>query len=309
MRLTSSRARPGGRAAAVFQAFLVTFLWSTSWVLIKIGLRDLPALSFAGLRYTLAFLLLLPFAIRPLIRSGAQRLPARRWLEIVALGLLLYTLTQGSQFLGLSLLPAVTVNLMLSFTSVVVALLGTLVLSEGLSARRWAGIGLALVGALVYFHPVVIPPGQALGYSAVTVGLLANAGASVLGRSVNRRAELTPLAITTVSMGIGGLLLLVAGFSLEGLPPLSLRSWAIIGWLAAVNTAFAFTLWNHTLRSLSAVESSVINNTMLIQIPILAVLFLGESLSLKGAAGLAIAAVGTLLVQLHRTRSSPPAES
>lgn len=40
---------------AVLQALLVTFLWSTSWVLIKIGLADIPALTFAGLRYVLAF--------------------------------------------------------------------------------------------------------------------------------------------------------------------------------------------------------------------------------------------------------------
>jgi hypothetical protein len=32
--------------AAIFQAFLVTFLWSTSWVLVKYGLEDIPALTF-----------------------------------------------------------------------------------------------------------------------------------------------------------------------------------------------------------------------------------------------------------------------
>jgi drug/metabolite transporter (DMT)-like permease len=46
------------------QAILVTLLWSTSWVLIKIGLRNsLPAITFAGLRYTLAFLCLSPFVL------------------------------------------------------------------------------------------------------------------------------------------------------------------------------------------------------------------------------------------------------
>ena len=44
---------------AVLQALLVTFLWSTSWVLIKIGLADIPALTFAGLRYVLALLVLI----------------------------------------------------------------------------------------------------------------------------------------------------------------------------------------------------------------------------------------------------------
>jgi drug/metabolite transporter (DMT)-like permease len=58
---------------AVLQVLFVTFLWSTSWFLIKIGLEDIPALPFAGLRYTLAFLCLLPFAAH----SG-QLAPLRR---------------------------------------------------------------------------------------------------------------------------------------------------------------------------------------------------------------------------------------
>ena len=39
-------------AMAVLQGLLVTFLWSTSWILVKIGLDDLDLapLSFAGLR-------------------------------------------------------------------------------------------------------------------------------------------------------------------------------------------------------------------------------------------------------------------
>jgi len=32
---------------AVLQALFVTFLWSTSWVLIKLGLKDIPPLTFA----------------------------------------------------------------------------------------------------------------------------------------------------------------------------------------------------------------------------------------------------------------------
>lgn len=83
-------------------------------------------------------------------------------------------------------------------------------------------------------------------------------------------------------------------------PVLSLKGWGIIVWLALVNTAFAFTLWNRTLQVLSAVESSIINNTMLIQIAVLAWVFLGESLGALEIVGLGLAALGTLLVQLRR---------
>jgi drug/metabolite transporter (DMT)-like permease len=78
----------------------------------------------------------------------------------------------------------------------------------------------------------------------------------------------------------------------------------LIAWLAVVNTAFAFTLWNHTLRTLSAVESSVINSLMMPQIAILAYLFLGEMLNVREILGLALVGLGVVVVQL-RKRSSP----
>ena len=89
---------------------------------------------------------------------------------------------------------------------------------------------------------------------------------------------------------------------MQGVPALSWQSWAIIGWLALVNTAVAFTLWNHSLRTLSAMESSIINNTMAVQIPVLAVIFLGERLNGRQVLGLVVAIVGALLVQLGRRR-------
>jgi drug/metabolite transporter (DMT)-like permease len=283
---------------AVLQALLVTFLWSTSWVLIKFGLDDIPALTFAGLRYGLAFLCLLPLGLTSARLAALRALPARGWLRLVLLGVLFYTVTQGAQFLGLAYLPAVTVNLLLSFTVVVVTLLGMILLAERPTMLQWAGGALYLAGVLVYFYPASIPTGQLFGLIVVILGVLANAGSALLGRRVNRDGDLPPLVVTVVSMGIGAMLLLVIGMFSQGLPPLDPANWAIVGWLALVNTAFAFTLWNVTLRLLTAMESSLINNTMLIQIPILASLFLGEKITWREGSGLVLAGLGILIVQL-----------
>ena len=45
---------------AVLAAFFVTLLWSSSWVIMRIGMddEDLPPLTFAGLRYAAAALVL-----------------------------------------------------------------------------------------------------------------------------------------------------------------------------------------------------------------------------------------------------------
>lgn len=293
---------------AVLQALFVTFLWATSWVLIKIGLQDIPALPFAGLRYTLAFLFLLPFGIR----SGAVRtlrtLPRGAWGRLLLLGLIFYAATQGAQFLSLFYLPAATSSLLLSFTTVIVALLGIRLLGERPTAVQWGGTALYLAGVLVYLYPAAFPRGQWLGLGIALAGVLANAASSVLGREINRRGDLDPLTVTLASMGSGAIVLLAVGVAVQGLPPLSLTNWLIVIWLAAVNSAFAFTLWNRTLRVLSAMESSIINNTMLFQIAILAWVFLGEALNTRQIGAILIAIVGTVLVQWQprRARATTP---
>ncbi|WP_123788558.1 DMT family transporter [Phytoactinopolyspora halophila] len=302
MSLSDAAPAPRGSAhlRAVLQALLVTFLWSTSWVLIKTGLDEIPALTFAGLRYVLAFLCLLPLLLRRHHLGAIRALGHRDWLRLAALGLVWYTVTQGAQFLALDRLPATMTSLLLSFTPVVVAWLGIAFLSERPRALQWGGIALYIAGAAAFLYPVDVPAQQAVGIGIAACGVLANAAAAVLGRAANRGGQLSPLLVTVVSMGIGSLALLASGIATQGMPALSAASWAIIAWLAVVNTAFAFTLWNLTLRTLGAAESNAINNTMLIQIAVLAWIFLDESLGSREIAGLAIAAFGVLLVQLRR---------
>ena len=289
------------RLTAVFQALFVTFLWATSFVLIKIGLVDIPALTFAGLRYTLAVVCLIPIVLRYGFAATLYDIPRRTWAYLFGLGLLLYAGTQGAMFVSLVYLPAVTVNLLWTFSNVVVALLGIALLAERPTWLQWLGVVIATVGALIYFYPIALQGSQLFGVFVAVVGVCANASAAILGRHVNRSGNLHPLIVTIVSMGIGSIILLTSAILTQGLPSLGLSSWAIIAWLAVVNTAFAFTLWNHTLRTLSAMESSIINSTMLIWIPILAVIFLGERITEKELIGLALAGIGMLLVQLRRS--------
>jgi len=279
----------------------VVFLWATSWVFIKVGLQDIPPLTFAGLRYLLAFLCLLILSTFSNSKRDIKKLSRVAWSRLIILGILLYAITQGAVFVALAYLPAVTVNLLWSFSSVLVAVLGAAWLSERTSTFQWIGIGLVILGAILYFYPVNIERGQSIGVIVAFLGILANAVATILGRDVNRSGHYHPLSVTVISMGAGSIPLLAAGLAMEGLPDINLQGWGIIFWLALVNTAFAFTLWNHTLRTLSAVESSIINGTMLIWIPILAVIFLRETITTKEIMGLVITGLGTLIVQLRKS--------
>lgn len=307
---SASTPSPAHHRLALAQAVFVTFLWSTSWVLIKWGLEAMPPLVFAGLRYGLASLVLWAVLLaQPTKRRALAAQTPSDWLGLVALGLVMYALTQGGQFVALSALPATVLSLALSCTPIVVLTLSLPLLGEPPSRRQILGVAIFLAGAWTYLNVPAFDSGFALlGLVAAGVTIAANAGGSLLGRSINRHrsdrsdGQHSPdaLVVTTVSMSVGSALLLAVGLGLESPPDLSARSWAIIVWLALVNTAFAFTLWNHSLRHLTATESSVVNNTMLIQIAILAAVFLGEPVSPRQAVGLAVASLGALLVQLRK---------
>jgi len=247
---------------AILLALLVTFLWSTSFILIKWGLVEIPPLTYAGLRYTLAFLCLLPFAFTKKNKAVIKTLNRNDWLKLSLYGLLFIALTQGAMFMGLQLLPAVTVSLWLNFTPIVVAVMAIFFLREYPTVLQWGGAILFIVGILTYFFPVTLSGSETFGLIVMTVGVLTNSSSAVLGRDINRSGKLNPFAV--------------------------------------INTAIAFVIWNYTLRTLTAMESSIINGTMLIQIAVLAWIFLGEGISFQEIIGMAVAAIGAVFVQLRK---------
>lgn len=288
---------------SILQALFVTFLWSTSFIIIKLGLVEIPPITFAGLRYSLAFLCFLPFLFfKRKYFEEIKQLNTNQWKKLILLGFVFYTFTQGAQFLGLYFLPSVTVSLMLNFTPIIVAVMGIFLLSEKPSFLQWIGAILFIVGILTYFLPINLLENEILGLGIMLIGVLANSGSAIIGRDINRKKDISPFVVTIISMGIGAILLLIIGLSLKEFPNISLKNWLFLIWLAAINTAFAFTLWNLTLQNLTAMESSIINGTMLIQIAFLAWFFLGEEISLQEGIGMSIAALGAVLVQLKKIK-------
>ena len=291
------------RTLAILQAFLVTLLWSSSWVIIKFALRDVPPLTFAGMRFALAFLCLVPFTLNKSSYKQIKSIKKSDWIEILVLGIFYYAVTPGGQNIGLNYLPANTLSLILSFTAVFVAFAGLYVLKEKPTLTQWFGLILFLIGVLVYFKQSRETSLSLIGVITGILTMLANSFSALLGRKINKAGALSPILVTTVSMGIGSLILLTVGISLEGLPKLNPINWIMIFWLAMINTAFAYQLWNKTLKTLPAIESTLINNSMLVQISILAWIFLGEKLTPIQITGLIISMLGILAVQIFSPKN------
>ena len=287
---------------ALWTAFAVTVLWSSSWVLIRFVLddEDLEPLTFAGLRYGLAAAVVAgAVAARSDRRAEVSSLDPRSIGRLAMLGVVFYAVTQGAQFVAIDSQPAATTSFVLSLTPLVVALASARSLGETPGPSQIVGGVLVVAGALLFFAGDL--GATTVGMIAALVGLAANVTGGLLGRQVNRRHTTSPLVVTAVSMSIGAGLLLATGLLIEGVPDLTARTVVIIAWLAVVNTALAFTMWNAALRHLSAVESAGINNTMLIQIAVLAWVFLGEFPGPVGLVGIVVVSAGVFLTQAQRS--------
>jgi len=291
------------RLASLLEALLVTFLWSSSYVLIKIGLQGMSPLGFAAVRYSLAFIVL--FALSTMRRAHEERvrLSTHDWFRLFIAGVAGYAVAQGLQFVGLSYLPAITTTFLLNFTPLFVLLLGALFLGERPTAIQLVGMVIALAGAYVYFlTPILVE--EILGVIIVLASGLGWAIYMTTVRGFQRIGKVGTFRLTTVTMGFGAAVLFVSALTFEGIPNVSLNGWLIIVWLSLVNTAFAFYLWNRALRNLKAYELSMLQNTMLIQIALLASVFLGEQLTTNKVLGVILVLTGVTLVQIRRNRRS-----
>ena len=284
---------------SVITALFVTFLWSTSFVVIKIGLKTATPMLFSGLRYLLASIILLGLVLfNDTSKREIKTLHRNHFFLLVVYGLIFITMTQGFQYLSLNQLPAITVSQLLTITPVLVLLMSNFILKEIPSRLDFILLATTLFGVFLYYYPFQIPYSELLGLGFLVICLLSNAGSTILGRQINSTLHKSPLTVTSISMFFGGLILTIAGFMFEKFAFSAIEILYVI-LLAVVNTAFAFTLWNKTMKTLRALDTSLINNTMLPQITILSILFLQESVTLVELFSLVIILVSVMSIQVH----------
>jgi drug/metabolite transporter (DMT)-like permease len=211
------------------------------------------------------------------------------------LGLLFYGVTQGAQVVAIDRQPAATTSLVLAMTPLAVAMTSRVAIGERATARQLGGTIAVIAGAATYFGGGL--GATAFGMAAAVTALGGNTASKLVGRWVNRDRGQSAVVVTAVSMTVGAVVMAGGALVVEGPTTPSLRAGALLAWLAVINTALAFTLWNHALRRLTAVEAAGINNLMLIQIAALAWLFLDEHPTLGNVVGIIVVSIGVGLIQ------------
>jgi drug/metabolite transporter (DMT)-like permease len=287
------------RAVATLVAVLVTLLWSSSYILVKIGLQALPPLTFAGMRYFIGFLSLL--ALHRLQGAPLPRgLPRPTWRALIGLGIVAFAISPGAIFVSLSLLPVITANLVFQAgIPILVAFSGGLFLGERTTGRQWLGVALTVLGVYLTF-PAQLAGSEVAGILLAFLAAAGGAASNLLTRYVMRDSHLRAQDVTMITVGIGSVLLLAVGLAVEPTPALNTASIVLLLWLGIANTALAFTLWNFALRTLRALEAGVIATAQVIEVTLLAWWLLGEALSPARLIAALIIVAGVILVQAPR---------
>lgn len=291
----------------VLRALLVTVFWSSSWVLFKY--TRFPPLTFAGVRYFSAAVLLSLLLLKPQEQIRIRRLTPKELGFIALYGLFQVALGNAGQFSAMSYLPLATVSLAIALMPALVAIAGLYLLKERPTLLQWLGLGICLTGVFAFFSgQVSLPAGEQIGLFWALLCLLSYTGSVILGRHIGLGSSVSAIALTTLSMGIGGLALLIAGLVIQGPLYPSLQEWLILGWIVVVSTAVGFTLWNSTLPHLTAIESSVLANLMVVEIAVAAWIFRGEVLTIPKLLGMTLIIAGTLVIQWRNfQKQSAPA--
>jgi drug/metabolite transporter (DMT)-like permease len=233
----------------ILLAVIACLLWSTVYATIKIGLQYDTPLHFAGIRFIITGLMILPFTVRP---ARFISMVKEHW-KIILWVLLLQVLVNYILFyIGLDLVPgalgAVIVGSQPLFTALVASWMHE---GDKLTMKKTVTIFSGITGV------ILISAGRQafrLGSAIEILGVLMIIGANIATATSNvlvslRSRGLNPLVLNSTGFLIGGIIIYLLSIPVEGNPegPMPAEYWLVLSWLSLVS-AVAFSIWYALLQ-------------------------------------------------------------
>lgn len=284
-----------------FAPALFLLLWSSGFVVLKVGLAYADPMTFLTLRYACVVVLLTPLllALRPPLPRGAGA-----WGHLAMVGLLLQAGYFCFTYLALKHgMSAGGVALITSLQPILIGLLAPAIAHERVDARRWAGLGLGVCGAaLVIVSKASVDLASPLGLAFAVAALLCITSGTLYEKRFGVQTH--PVTSNTIQYAVG---LLVSAPLAWWLEPIHIEWTApLLGSLAYLvvgNSLVAITLLLAMIRHGEASRVSALFFLVPPTTAAIALLVLQEPIPPLAWPGMALAALGILLV----TRSARPA--
>lgn len=281
---------------------LLCLIWGATYVVIKVGLRHSPPLTFTFLRAAIGGLALGAYAL-----ATTRRIPLDLYSHGCAaiLGLTNVACFWGMMNLGLTRISAGESSILTYTQPFLVTVLAWAWLGEKLSPMRMVGLLLGFAGVVVVVAGKVQVSEHLswLGYAMTLLGALSWALGTVFFKA--RQAKLNLLWATALQAIYGAVPLAMAAFLLEqpsAVDPSWDLLWSVL-FCALGSSALAYLIWFYLLRQRSASEVSA----YVFLVPVVAVLFgaltLGERLGLLTLLGGGLVLGGIYLVNADLLRA------
>jgi drug/metabolite transporter (DMT)-like permease len=300
--------RPAWKTLLAFA--IIYFVWGSTFLAIRIGVREVPPLSLAAMRFLTAGIVLYGF----MIFRGERSPSARQWMSTLVLALLIFLVDYGLLFWaeqrvpsGVAAVMMATIPLFMALSEII--LLGTQKVTIRLTLALLIGIGGV---AVLMSHSLALggPPVDRAGAVALIVGSMSWAIASAL----TRKLPLPPSKIMSSGsqMLAGGVLLTLAAgafgeFHRFHPGSVSRGAWFALLYLIVAGSIVGFTAYLWLLHH----ESPTKVGTYAYVNPVVAVLlgyFLGgEVLGLRTILGTLFVLVSVVVITTTRSKKPLPA--
>jgi drug/metabolite transporter (DMT)-like permease len=235
--------------STTFLAIVACLLWSTAFVGVKIGLKYTTPLQFAGFRFFLSGLYILPFCGHI---GRSLRQIGENWKEVLRLALFQTFLLYALFYLGISLVPAAITAIIIGASPLFSAILAHMFLTDDkMTLRKMASISLGMTGVVI----IAVSRGsfswvEGREFWGILILILANVAGSMGNVMVVKyRSGLPPILLNSAQLMSGGLGLILLSIPFEGLSfGINEAPYYIsLGWLSFMSAA-AFSIWFVLLR-------------------------------------------------------------
>lgn len=284
---------------------LLCCIWGSTWLFIKLGLHDLPPLTFAGIRFVIAATLLF---LLILVRRVPLPRKRRDWLLLAVTGVLSFSLNYGLVFWGEQYISSGLAALLQSTLPAFGLIIAHYYLpGERMTWPRIVGVLLGVFGVGVIFSNQlqVAGPRALWGSAALVLSAFCAAYANVLVKRYGLNLQPSVLAAGQMLFGLVPLLLI--GIPLEGNPlkyhwtPIAVIS---LFYLAIVGTVIAFLLYYWLMHNMDVTKTMMIALVTPVVAVLLGMLILKEQLHWRTLFGGAMIISGLSLIVLRRTRKA-----
>jgi len=278
-------------------------IWGSTWLFIKLGLADLPPITFAGIRFVIACTILFT-----LIRIRRIPLPRARadWILLASSGILSFGLNYGLVFWGEQYITSGLAALLQATLPAFGLVFAHLHLpSERLTWTKIGGVVLGVFGVgVVFSNQLVVSGRQALaGCVALVLSAMFAAYSNVLVKAFGK--HLNPAVLSAGQMLFGLVLLLSVGLPLEGNPfRFHWTPMAVIAmlYLAVVGSVIAFLLYYWLVLNMDVTKSMLIALVTPVVAVLLGMLVLDEEFGWRTLAGGAMIILGIGFIVVRKTK-------